>query len=194
MTSPKANCFGRGTLIDTPNGEKTIETIASNDLILSASGDQLTVRFVFRQTIDLGFAPPERNMPICISAHTFGPGQPHTDLFLTADHAVYLGEALCQTGALMNNHTVDRVAQIGIIQRYTVYHLDTGQHELIRANGMITETFFHTDSLRAFDNYADFLESDLDKKPITHMPLNRVKQHKDLPHCVQETLFPTQAS
>ena len=81
---------------------------------------------------------------------------PHSDLIVTADHAMLVDGVLCQASALANGKTITRVPLSEFGDTYAVYHVETDAHEIILANGAPAETFVDNVSRRAFDNYAEF--------------------------------------
>lgn len=56
-------CFLAGTRIATPAGEVPVETLRPGDLILTADGRAVPVRFLGRQTVHARFAPPNAPIP-----------------------------------------------------------------------------------------------------------------------------------
>ncbi|WP_373502258.1 Hint domain-containing protein [Aestuariivirga sp.] len=82
-------CFAAGTLIATPRGEQTVETLAIGDTILTADGRAVPVKWIGRQTLLKVFAG-ERARPVRIAAGALGGGLPHADLVLTSDHALIM--------------------------------------------------------------------------------------------------------
>ena len=63
---------------------------------------------------------------------------------------------LCEAGALVNGTTITRVPLPEFGESYTVYHVETENHEIILANGTPAETFIDNATRKAFDNYAEF--------------------------------------
>ena len=153
-------CFLPGTLIATPNGERRIEELAAGDIILSISGGgenlPIPVKWIGRRVVSTFFGPAERLMPVRFAAGSLGDGIPHTDLTVTADHAILVDGVLCQAETLVNGTTVTRVPLSEYGEKFTVYHLETERHEILLANGAPAETFIDNASRRAFDNYAEF--------------------------------------
>ena len=153
-------CFLPGTLIATPDGECRIEEIAPGDIILSVSGGRenlpVPVKWIGRRVVSTFFGPAERLMPVRFAAGSLGDGIPHTDLTVTADHAILVDGVLCQAETLVNGKTVTRVPLSEYGERFTVYHIETERHEIVLANGAPAETFIDNASRRAFDNYAEF--------------------------------------
>ncbi len=95
-------------------------------------------------------------MPVRFARGSLGDNLPHTDLTVTADHAILVEGVLCNASALVNGTTITRVPLAEMGERYTVFHIETDAHEIIFANGAPTETFVDNVSRRVFDNFAEF--------------------------------------
>jgi hypothetical protein len=149
-------CFARGTLIATPDGHRSVETLDIGDAILTADGRAVSVKWVGRQTVLTTFGPAERLMPVRFAAGSLGEGLPHADLTVTADHGMLIDGIICHAGALVNGETITTVPLEEMGPSYTVYHIETEEHEIILANGTPAETFIDNVSRRCFDNFAEF--------------------------------------
>ena len=89
-------CYRAGTRIATERGEVAIETIAVGERVRVLLGDGLA-RVVWAGRRDIAcahYSKPILVWPVRVSAGAFGPGRPHTDLFLSPDHAVYINSVL----------------------------------------------------------------------------------------------------
>ena len=200
-------CFFPGTLIATPSGERKVEDLAPGDLVLveragsvpatwigriarkfSSSlgfGRAVPVKWLGRQTVSTRFGPADRLMPVRFAAGSLGGGGqtllPHRDLTVTADHAMLVDGVLCEAGALVNGTTITRVPLSEFGECYTVYHIETENHEIILANGVPAETFVDNVSRRAFDNYAEFAELYGDQPEMKELPYPRASNVRHLP-------------
>jgi hypothetical protein len=150
------NCFLSGTMIATDTGEVAVESLKIGDEILSADGKALKIKWVARQDVLTTFGPAERLMPVRFAAGALGDGLPHADLTVTADHGMLIDGIICHAGALVNGTTITNVPLSEFQGRYTVYHIETEEHEIILANGAPAETFIDNVSRRSFDNFAEF--------------------------------------
>ena len=68
--------------------------------------------------------------PVRVSAGAFGPGRPHSDLLLSPDHAVYVGEVLIPIKHLINGSTIVQVP----MARVTYHHLELPAHDVLLAD------------------------------------------------------------
>ncbi|MDO9714589.1 Hint domain-containing protein, partial [Paracraurococcus lichenis] len=132
-------CFYPGTLIRTPAGEQAVETLAIGDLVMTAEGTAMPVRWLGRQTVSTRFGEPDRVLPIRIQAGALGEAMPARDLLVSPDHALMLDGVLVQAGALVNGITIRR--ETAVPTSFTYYHVELADHALILAEGVPAETF-----------------------------------------------------
>jgi hypothetical protein len=83
-----------------------------------------------------------------VSAGAFGPGWPHTDLFLSPDHAVYVEDVLIPVWHLINGNTIAQVP----VDRVTYFHIELSRHDVVLAQGLPAESFL---DIRDGSNYAN---------------------------------------
>jgi hypothetical protein len=149
-------CFLPGTMIACPQGERAVESLSTGDPVLTADGRTILVKWIGRQTILSLFGMPEGRCPVTISAGALGDSVPARELRVTSDHALLLDGLLVQAGALVNGDTIRRIPRTELGERFTIFHVETENHEIILAEGAPTETFVDNVSRRRFDNYAEF--------------------------------------
>lgn len=149
------NCFLAGTLIATPQGEKAIETLRAGDLVLTADGRSIPVRFVSRQTIVPMFHDGPRARPVRISKGALGDNLPVRDLLVSPGHAIFVDGLLVRAGALVNGSSITQAAAMP--EPFVYYNVECDQHELIVAEGLACESFLDEAPRRSFDNYSDYV-------------------------------------
>ena len=199
-------CFFPGTLIATPSGDRKVEELAPGDPVLigdsgavdatsggnsagdSGRGRSVPVKWLGRQTVSTRFGPAKRLMPVRFAAGSLGDGLPHSDLTVTADHAVLLDGVLCEAAALVNGTTITRVPLSEFGESYTVYHVETEAHQIVLANGAPAETFVDNVSRRAFDNYAEFEKLHGDQPEMKELPYPRASNARHLPARIKARL------
>ena len=106
---------------------------------------------------------------------------PHSDLTVTADHAMLVDGVLCEAGTLVNGTTITLVPLQEFGESYTVYHVETEAHEIIIANGAPAESFIDNVSRRAFENYDEFEKLHSDPPEMVELPLPRATNSRHLP-------------
>lgn len=135
-------CLLPGTLIDVPGGQCVIEDLMIGDLVETANGEPMPVRWIGRWDYDLHDAEA-RHKPVEIKPGSLGDGVPRDVLRLSRQHRLSLvlngSQQLIPAGAF--------VGQTGIrlmrgIRRVTYLTLMLDQHAVIRAAGCPVESFY----------------------------------------------------
>jgi hypothetical protein len=181
-------CFLGGTRIMTPQGEIEVERLAIGEPVLTAEGAPVPVKWIGCQTVSTFFGPAERLMPVRISAGALGNGLPHSDLTVTADHGMLVEGVICHAGALVNGETITRVPLSEMGESFSVYHIETEEHEIILANGAPAETFIDNVSRRVFDNYAEFEALYGDVPEMEELPYPRAMSARQVPGWIARSL------
>src|SRR5207237_69292 len=89
--------------------------------------------------------------PIKIARSTFADGVPYVDLYVSPEHALYLNGQLITAASLVNGRTIVRCTDERDLLEYV--HLELSAHDLIFAEGLVTETLKPFDRAR-FDNWS----------------------------------------
>ena len=84
---------------------------------------------------------PNQVWPVRVAAGAFGPGRPHNELFLSPDHAVYVGGVLIPIRHLINASTIAQVA----MDHVTCYHIELLQHDVVLVQGLPAESFLDSE-------------------------------------------------
>ena len=113
---------------------------------------------------------------------------PHSDLTVTADHAVLVDGVLCEAGALVNGTTIAQVPLSEFGEKYTVYHVETDAHEIVLANGAPAESFVDNVSRQAFDNFDEFEKLYGDPPEMRELPHPRATNVRHLPARIKRRL------
>ncbi|WP_434710942.1 Hint domain-containing protein [Rhizobium sp. YTUHZ045] len=151
-----ANCFLRGTAILTDCGERPVEDLSIGDRIALPDGSTRAVKWIGRQSFKKSGARWQKDVvPIRVCRHALDGHTPHSDLYLSPGHALYLNGILIQVKELVNGTTIAPVAPAAdaSIDYYAVM-LDT--HEAILAEGAAAESFRLQDSNH--ENFCNFAE------------------------------------
>ncbi|OWV84664.1 Hint domain-containing protein [Rhizobium sp. R693] len=152
-----ARCFLRGTAILTDCGEKPVEDLRVGDNVALPDGSARPVRWVGRQVFKKSGARwHEGVVPIRVCRHALDSRTPHSDLYLSPGHALFLNGALIRVRDLVNGTTIAPVvpADDTSIEYYAVL-LST--HEVILAEGAAAETFRPSESNHEnFSNFAEY--------------------------------------
>lgn len=177
--SANINCFLEGTQVASPDGMRAVESLQPGDMIATAEGGVTEVKWVGRQKMLPRFSQPEEINPIRIQAGALGENMPTRDLFVTADHAFLMDGLLVTASALVNGSTIAQVAKMPI-DGFTYYHIDTGAHEAVLAEGLPAETLFDYSGRQVFDNEDEHAHV----APILEMDLPRITSPRLLPESI----------
>ena len=181
-------CFAAGTEIAGPERARAVEDLRIGDMILTADGRAVPVKWIGRQTLSKRFTPADRFAPVRLRAGALAEGVPHSDLVLTADHALILDGLAVTAGALVNGTTILREPCGALPERVTYYHVETDGHEVILANGAAAETFVDYLGRRAFDNFAEYLALYEEHAVIPEMDRPRIAAARLLPAAIRARL------
>jgi hypothetical protein len=150
-------CFLRGTSILTDCGEKPVEDLLIGDRVVLPGREASPIKWVGRQAFKKGGARwCESVIPIRVARHALGNGSPHSDLYLSPGHALFLSGVLIRVKDLVNGTTIAPIVPHDdmTIEYYAVL---LATHEVILAEGAAAETFHPSDSNREnFSNFADY--------------------------------------
>jgi hypothetical protein len=143
-------CFVVGTKLSTDRGEVAVEHLREGDRVSTAiHGPAQTIIWIGHRRVDCARHPkPPGVWPVRVSAHAFGPHGPQRDLWLSPDHAIYLGGSLIPVKCLLNGTTI---AQIPLAE-VTYYHIELEQHDVVMSEGLPTESYLDTGGRRSFAN------------------------------------------
>lgn len=177
-------CFLPGTLIGTPGGDRPVETLAIGDPVLTADGRTVPVRWIGRQTVASLFMPATRR-PVAIAPGALGDGLPARQLRVTADHALLIDGVLVNAGALVNGTTIRRLAPDELGATFTVFHVETADHEIVLAEGCPVETFVDNVTRGSFDNFAEYLALYGREAPVRERPEPRALSARQVPRAIR---------
>lgn len=144
-------CFAAGTLIETADGARPIETLAAGDLVVTRDNGLQPLRWIGTRRLDaaqLAAAPKLR--PIRISAGALGAGLPARDLVVSPQHRVLVRSAIAQKmfGApevLVAARQLCQIEGIDIaedVESVDYVHMLFDRHEIVLSNGAETESLY----------------------------------------------------
>ena len=153
-----AQCYLEGTNIRTIRGERRIEDLRIGDLVITGDSEPKPIEWIGRRRYrrPLDGAWPESIKPVRIVRDAFGPNMPHSDLFLSQEHNLFVDGILIRAVDLLNGTSL--VIDPCDAQVWIEYlHIKLATHDVIFAEGLLSETLrFNADSVGAFDNFTEF--------------------------------------
>lgn len=134
-------CFLKGTRIWTPNGERRVEDLRINDLVVTSSGEAKPIQWVWGRRFERRYEQKwaEEIAPIRVARSALGPNIPHRDLYISRYHCLYLDGVLIPAVDLLNDSTIARFGAIHLTE-IEYFHIKLDRHSVIYAEGAGCET------------------------------------------------------
>jgi Hint domain/Bacterial Ig-like domain len=146
-------CYCAGTLILTDRGEVAVEMLAIGDNVITADGSIRLIRWIGRRSYAGRFARGSHVLPICIKAGALDVDQPRRDLWISPHHAMFLDGVLIEAIDLVNGVSI---VQADRVERIDYFHIELDTHDIIVAEGALSESFVDDDSRAMFQNAHEF--------------------------------------
>jgi hypothetical protein len=154
--SRHTSCFLAGTRIKTNKGEINIEELGIGDCVLTASGEAKPIKFIGRRKVSRERTGPwNGGGPVKISRFAIDGKAPHSDLYVSPAHAIYIDGILIRASNLVNGVTIVADAKPDALS-LTYFHIELDTHEAILAEGLAVESF-QRDNPDAFDNADEYV-------------------------------------
>lgn len=135
-------CFGKGTLIGTPDGERPVEDLAEGDLVVTVDRGAQPVEWI-GMTHHVWDSAPAPTKPIIFPAGSLGAGLPRRDLVVSPQHRMLVhgtgGDALAAARGLVG---MNGIRQMNGRRKQTYVHVLLPHHEIVLAEGAPSESFF----------------------------------------------------
>ena len=151
-------CFLRGTRILTSKGEACIEDLRIGDLVVTARGETMPIKWIGRSCFKKGSARPwpESVQPIRVSRFAIDDQTPHADLYLSPGHALYIEGSLIPVKYLVNGRSITPAMPEGM-DSIEYFQIELETHEVIFAEGTPAETFLVNGSTNR-ERFTNFVE------------------------------------
>lgn len=139
-------CFGSGTLILTPDGQRPVNALKIGDKVVTQDNGPQEIRWVGGRTVRC-----RGNLtPIRVAPHALGLGLPHHPLILSRQHRMLVksriaermfgaGEVFVSAHKLLDLPGVTLETEASFV---TYWHVLCDRHEVIFANGAPSETLY----------------------------------------------------
>jgi Hint domain len=150
------SCFLAGTRIQSAKGEVCIEELQIGDGVLTISGQIKQIKFIGHRRVS---REPSQSWtgagPVKISRFAIDGKAPHSDLYVSPAHAIYIDSMLIPAKYLVNGVTIVADAKPEALS-LTYFHIELDTHEAILAEGLAVESFLR-DNPHAFDNADEYV-------------------------------------
>ena len=147
-------CYLCGTMIETRDGLKAIEKIRAGDMVYTYEGSARVLKPV--TWVGSGHHSVRRNRPddvagyaIHIVKDALADNIPYKDMRITPEHCLYIDEKFIPARMLVNHHSIRYDYSK---TEYTYYHLELEEHGVIKADGVLSESYLNTDNHKNFHN------------------------------------------
>ena len=144
-------CFARGTLIQTPEGPRRVESLSVGDLVLTADHGAKPILWIGSNFVGkerLKRQPELRPIRICRGA--LGESQPTSDLIVSPQHRILVrsriaqkmfgtNEVLVAAKQLLQIEGIDIAEDLPEVE---YFHFLFDQHEVVLSNGAETESLY----------------------------------------------------
>lgn len=152
------HCFLRGTRILTPCGERKIEDLEIGDRIVTSRGEsriQWIGRLSLRESNKEVWT--ERIMPVRFARGALAPNLPHTDLWVSQEHALLIDGLLVRAVDLVNGRSIAIDCRENSTE-IEYLHIKLADPDFIFAEGVPSETLIFSDhsSEGGFDNFEEY--------------------------------------
>jgi hypothetical protein len=150
------HCFLAGTHIATPNGEVAIDELRIGDLVMTVSGKPQPIKWIGRNhyTRDPGRAWHPDLAPVKVARFALDSRTPHTDLYLSRGHALYLYGLLVHAEDLVNGRNII-AGQHASALTLDYYQIELEEHDVVLAEGAAAETYAGENHY-GFDNAEEY--------------------------------------
>lgn len=147
-------CFLAGSMIRTVDGDVSVENIQIGDEVITfdwktgaESVRPVVWAGVARATVHAGMSDDQAGYPVRILKNAVAEGMPYRDLLITAEHCLFFDGKFVPARMLVNGSSIFYDKSI---TTYDYYHIETAEHSVVSANGMLTESYLDTGNRRSF--------------------------------------------
>ncbi len=134
------SCFLRGTLVQTPDGYRTIETLKAGNHVVARFASVAAIKAIDSFTLERrGGEWVGASRPVRIKRNALGKGMPAIDLCVTASHAVVVDDVLVPVVNLVNGTSIVFETARG---RNTLdfFHIELDRHDVLDVQGAACES------------------------------------------------------
>jgi Hint domain len=151
------HCLLKGTTIQTASGNRKIEDLAAGDLLPTLFGGQRPIQWIARYPVrksDRSKPWVKAVRPVRVARSALAPDVPHTDLYLTGWHALFIDGVLIPVGSLINGTTI-KVDEARELAELKFFNIKLESHDVIYAEGAPVETLLEVDECAV--NFSEYL-------------------------------------
>lgn len=145
-------CFLSDSMIRTPEGDVPVQDIQVGDSVVAYVDGQQQVRKVVwagktRVAVKAGLPDDEAGYPVRILKDALAESVPYKDMLVTPEHCLFFNGLFTPVRMLVNGASIFYDHSI---TSYDYYHIETEQHSVIVADGVMTESYLDTGNRGSF--------------------------------------------
>ncbi|MCP1203676.1 Hint domain-containing protein [Acetobacter oryzoeni] len=147
-------CFLSGSMIRTSEGDVAVEDIQIGDQVVAfdwKNNKDITRPVVWvgkaHANVRPGLPDDEAGYPVRVLKDAISDGVPYKDMLITSEHCLFFEGRFVPVRMLVNGTSIFYDKSI---TSYDYYHVETDQHSVITADGMLTESYLDTGNRHAF--------------------------------------------
>ncbi|MGX7346424.1 Hint domain-containing protein [Acetobacter pasteurianus] len=147
-------CFLAGSMICTPRGDVAVEDIRIGDEVVTfdwRNDKEVVSPVVWVGTTHVNvraeLPDDEAGWPVRILKDAISDGVPYKDMLITSEHCLFFKDSFVPARMLVNGVSIFYDKSI---TSYNYYHVETQQHSVITADGMLTESYLDTGNRSSF--------------------------------------------
>jgi hypothetical protein len=142
-------CFAAGTRVATERGDVRVEDLRVGDRARCLFAGWAPIVWIGYRSVDCRRHPdPEKVWPVRVRAGAIAEGMPFRDLYLSPDHALYLGGVLIPIRHLIDRDGIEQKK----VEQVLYYHIELARHGVLLAEGLPAESYLDTGDRRNFAN------------------------------------------
>ncbi len=132
-----------------------VETLEIGDKVMTASGALRPIKWIGRRSYGGRFVMGRTDiLPICIKAGALGDNVPARDLWISPHHAMYSSNGvLIEAKDLVNGVSIVQAEHVDTVE---YFHIELDTHDVIIAEGALSESFIDDDSRGMFHNAHEY--------------------------------------
>jgi len=124
------------------------------DKVTTMSGAERPIKWLGRRSYSGRFVMGRKDiLPVCIKAGALGDDVPKRDLWISPNHAMYLDGLLIEAKDLVNGVSI---VQAESVEKVEYFHVELESHDVIIAEGALSESFIDDDSRGMFHNAYEY--------------------------------------
>ncbi|EUK19428.1 Hint domain-containing protein [Commensalibacter papalotli (ex Servin-Garciduenas et al. 2014)] len=156
-------CFLAGTMIETPDGFCAVENITIGDLVMTYDYRTKTknprpVTWVGhkKKIVEKKSTYDESEYPVRILKGALAENIPNKDLLLTPEHCLFFDGKFIPVRMLVNDNSIFYDTSF---TQYDYYHIETENHSVIIADGVLTESYLDTGNRHIFNHDQNVIDT-----------------------------------